>query len=274
MTLRYQALPSVDAYGDIFKVTPPEGPGERHVKPRKTGFMVRAVPAPPAPTAPTAEEGPAHDAAPPNDAQVRDTLAAAATAKSVEAEPHTTGAAPLVRELVAAQWGLVPHWVKSASDGRLRAPKLVNAYCDTVSTGTAFRDAWLNGQRCIVPMQSFYEDDWRSGKAVPTRISRVDGAPMGVAGIWALWTGPGGDEPVLSFALLTVNANAHALLNRYGQPGSDKRMPVILAEGAHSAWLTTPAAKAKEFLRAYPAQSLTANPVETKADKVPKGWMG
>jgi len=46
MTLRYEALPSISAYGDAFKVPPPQEPGERHVKPRKTGFMVRAVPAP------------------------------------------------------------------------------------------------------------------------------------------------------------------------------------------------------------------------------------
>ncbi|RYF26732.1 MAG: hypothetical protein EOO33_06620, partial [Comamonadaceae bacterium] len=149
MTLRYEALPSINAY-DVFKVTPPQAPGERHVKPRKTGFMVRAVPAGADRASGT---GPAVDA---------DAAAITAQAQQGAAE-HTAGeplapavpaapAAPLARELVAAQWGLVPHWVKSASDGRLRAPKLVNAYYDTVSTGTAFRDAWLNGQRCIVPM--------------------------------------------------------------------------------------------------------------------------
>mgnify|MGYP000871652615 FL=1 len=242
MTLRYEALPATAAYADVFKVPPPQEPGARHIKPRGTGFMLRLAPPPALPPGPAAE---------------------------VPAAPG----APAARELVAAQWGLVPHWVKSASDGRLRAPKLVNAYTDTVSTGTAFRDAWLNGQRCIVPMQSFYEDDWRSGKAVPTRIARVDGAPMGVAGVWARWEGPDG-EVLLSYALITVSAQAHGLLNRYGPPGADRRMPVILGEGAHAAWLSTPVAKAKEFLRPYPAQSLTANPVETKADKVPKGWLG
>jgi hypothetical protein len=28
----------------------------------------------------------------------------------------------------------------------------------------------------------FYEPDWRSGKAVPTRIARADDLPMGIAG--------------------------------------------------------------------------------------------
>ena len=175
--------------------------------------------------------------------------------------------------LVPAQWGLVPHWVKSASDAKLRAPKLVNAKSDTASTGTPFRDAWLNGQRCIVPMAAFYEDDLRSGKAVPTRVARVDGKPMGVAGLWARWQGADG-EVIISYCLLTVNANNHALLHRYGQPGSEKSMPAILNEGAYDAWLTARPDKAKEFMRQYAAQWLLANPVEKKADKVPKGLLG
>jgi putative SOS response-associated peptidase YedK len=180
------------------------------------------------------------------------------------------GDGPARRELTSAQWGLVPHWVKSASDGKLRAPKLVNARADTASTSQNFRDAWLQGQRCVVPMQAFFVDDWRSGKAVPTRISRVDGQPMGVAGLWACWTGADG-VALLSYTLLTVNANNHALLRRYGQPGADRHMPVVLNEGAYDAWLGARVDKSKEFMRAYAANWLAANPVEDKADKVPQG---
>ncbi len=172
-------------------------------------------------------------------------------------------APPAARELVAGQFGLVPRWVKSASDAKLRSTKLVNARADTMSTSTNFREAWLAGQRCIVPMMAFLADDWRSGKAQPTRIARVDGKPMGVAGLWERWTG-GDGEVIVSYALLTVNANNHALMHRYQQPGSDKSMPVILNEGAWDAWLSAPVEKAREFLRAYPAQQLLANPVEKK----------
>ena len=149
---------------------------------------------------------------------------------------------------------------------------MAHAKSDLASTGTAFRDAWLNGQRCIVPMQAFFEDDWRTGKAVPTRIARVDGKPMGVAGLWARWQGADG-EVIVSYCLLTVNANNHALLQRYGPPGSEKNMPAILNEGAYDAWLSARPDKAKEFMRQYAPQWLTANPVEKKADKVPKGWL-
>lgn len=243
MSTHYETLHPADRYSEAFAVEPPAAPGERHLWPRKPGcFIVHAA------TAATLSQPPG-------------------------ATPEAPADAAPTRVLVPAQWGLVPHWVKSASDAKLRAPKLAHAKSDTASTGTAFRDAWLNGQRCIVPMAAFFEDDLRSGKkAVPTRIARVDGKPMGVAGLWARWQGADG-EVIISYCLLTVNANNHALLHRYGQPGSEKSMPAILNEGAYDAWLTARPDKAKEFMRQYAAQWLLANPVEKKADKVPKGWL-
>ena len=257
MSTHYETLQHADTYREAFAVEPPAALGERHLWPRKPGFFIVH-----AATATALAHGSAS------------TVSAVEEAAPATASDNPSDAAS-TRVLVPAQWGLVPHWVKSASDAKLRAPKLVNAKSDLASTGTAFRDAWLNGQRCIVPMVAFYEDDLRSGKAVPTRVARVDGKPMGVAGLWARWQGAGAEsgEVIISYCLLTVNANNHALLHRYGQPGSEKSMPAILNEGAYDAWLTARTDKAKEFMRQYAAQSLLANPVEKKADKVPKGFL-
>jgi putative SOS response-associated peptidase YedK len=220
-------VPTATLYPDAFQVAAPSSALERHIWPRKQGVFIRK-----APSLPDLSVEPTEDAAPDK----------------------------IVRELGAGQFGLVPPWVKSASDAKLRSTKLVNARSETVTTSTNFRDTWLKGQRCIVPMMAFFEDDWRSGKAVPTRITRVDGKPMGVAGLWERWEKDG--EEIISFTLLTVNANSHALLHRYQQGGNEKRMPAILGEGTYDAWLNARHEKAKEFMRAYPANWLTANPVE------------
>ncbi len=230
MTAHFESVQNAAMYPDAFDVAAPEIAFERDLWPRKLGVFVR--------NAPNAE-GAAPDSEP-------------------SAEP---GASP-AREIAVGQFGFVPQWVKSASDAKLRSTKMVNARSETVTTSNNFRDAWLAGQRCIVPMMAFFEDDWRSGKAVPTRITRVDGKPMGVAGIWERWAKDGTE--IISFTLLTVNANSHALLHRYQQNGNEKRMPVILAEGAYDAWLNTKPEKAREFMRAYSASLLTANPVEKK----------
>ena len=234
MSTQYESVKTATLYPDVFRVAAPASSVERTVWPRQPGVFIRAV---------KAEE----------------------TEETEEVQESADGdkppRAPQSHELVAGQFGLVPRWVKSASDAKLRSTKLVNARSETVTTSSNFRDAWLAGQRCIVPMMAFMEDDWRSGKAVPTRIARVDGKPMGVAGLWESWTGAEGDV-IVSYTLLTVNANSHALMSRYQQPGNEKRMVAILNEGAYDAWLGARAEKAKEFMRAYPANWLTANPIE------------
>ncbi len=230
MTAHFESVQNAALYPDAFDVAAPEIVFERDLWPRKLGVFVRNAP-----------------------------VAEGAAANALPDEKALT---PTVRELGVGQFGFVPQWVKSASDAKLRSTKMVNARSETVTTSNNFRDAWLAGQRCIVPMMAFFEDDWRSGKAVPTRITRVDGKPMGVAGIWERWAKDGTE--IISFTLLTVNANSHALLHRYQQNGNEKRMPVILGEGAYDAWLNTKPEKAREFMRAYSANLLTANPVEKK----------
>jgi putative SOS response-associated peptidase YedK len=250
MTAHFESVQNAAAYPDAFDVAPPEIAFERDLWPRKLGVFVRNAPR---------AEGLELDALP-----ITESIAQPNAQFHAEpnAEPSAEPVTALVRELAMGQFGFVPQWVKSASDAKLRSTKMVNARSETVTTSNNFRDAWLAGQRCIVPMMAFFEDDWRSGKAVPTRITRVDGKPMGVAGIWERWAKDGTE--IISFTLLTVNANSHALLHRYQQNGNEKRMPVILGEGAYDAWLNTKPEKAREFMRAYSAHLLTANPVEKK----------
>jgi putative SOS response-associated peptidase YedK len=237
MSTQYESLRTATLYPDVFRVAAPVLSLERNVWPRQPGVFIRS--------ARTEEIGSAEEVQEAADAD-----------KPPRAQPSN--------ELVVGQFGLVPRWVKSASDAKLRSTKLVNARSETATTSNNFRDAWLADQRCIVPMMAFMEDDWRSGKAVPTRIARVDGKPMGVAGLWERWTGADG-EVIVSYTLLTVNANSHALMSRYQQPGNEKRMVAILNEGAYDAWLSARHEKAKEFMRAYAANWLTANPVERKS---------
>ena len=262
MSTQYESLHSPLLYPDAFHVPAPEPAVGKAVWPRQPGVFIRAVPGqgmqvPQLGQLPQLAEV---DDAPVEPAANTEALDAPDASDAAHADqPERT---LLRRELVAGQFGLVPPWVKSASDAKLRSTKMVNARSESVTTSTNFRGAWLARQRCIVPMRAFLEDDWRSGKAVPTRISRVDGKPMGVAGLWELWTGADGAF-ISSFTLLTVNANSHALMSRYQTPGNEKRMPAILNEGAFDAWLSARPDKAKEFMRAYPANWLTANPVET-----------
>lgn len=157
------------------------------------------------------------------------------------------------REALPGQFGLVAHWAKDSAVGR----RTYNARSETAASKPSFRDAWQRGQRCIIPAEAFFEPDWRSGKAVATRISRADGKPMGLAGLWSRWKSPQG-EVLHSFCMLTINADSHALMKNYHKPADEKRMVVILPDGAYHDWLAAPVAQTMAFMQPYPAGQLAA----------------
>ena len=154
-------------------------------------------------------------------------------------------------EALSGQFGLIPHWAKDRAIGK----RTYNARSETAASKPSFRDAWRHGQRCIIPVDAFYEPDWRSGKAVPTRISRADGKPIGLAGLWSTWKSSTG-KIMHSFAMLTINADKHSLMKHFHKPDDEKRMVVVLPDAAYPDWLKAPVERTMEFLQPYPADQL------------------
>jgi putative SOS response-associated peptidase YedK len=167
-------------------------------------------------------------------------------------EQHGEDVAPW-REAMVGSFGLIPHWAKDAS----LAKKTYNARSETVATKPSYRDAWRLGRRCIIPAEALYEPDWRSGRAVPTRISRADGKPMGIAGIWTGWKAPEGTI-IRSMSMLTVNADDHPLMKNFHRAEDEKRMVVILGEGDFDAWLDPGLRTSERMLRCLDADVLVA----------------
>lgn len=157
------------------------------------------------------------------------------------------------RELLVGSFGLIPHWAKDATF----AKRTYNARSETAHEKPSFRDAWKQSRHCIIPADAIYEPDWRSGKSVPARISRADGLPMGIAGLWSAWKVPTG-ETVHSFTMLTINADSHPLMRNYHKPNDEKRMVVILHEQDYGAWLGCNAQDSRALLQQYPAELLHA----------------
>jgi putative SOS response-associated peptidase YedK len=154
-------------------------------------------------------------------------------------------------EGLTGQFGLVPHWAKDTASAR----HTYNARSETVAEKPSFRDDWRLGRRCVIPAEAFYEPDWRSGRALPTRFVRADGAPLAIAGIWTGWRGPQG-EVLRSFSMLTVNADQHPLMKHFHKPGEEKRMVVVLQADEQLDWLSASTDEARGFLRLVKADEL------------------
>lgn len=154
--------------------------------------------------------------------------------------------------LITGEFGLIPYFAKEGTSKY----STFNARSETAEKLPTFRHAWKNGQRCIIPVDVFYEPDWRSGKAVWTGFSRNDEEPMGIAGLWDRWVNPQTGEVKSSFTMLTINADDHALMKNYHKPNDEKRMVVILPETEYKDWLTCPPRETMEYLNQYPAELL------------------
>lgn len=174
--------------------------------------------------------------------------------------PQDHAGCPPAMEAIAGIFGLIPHWAKDQTISR----RTYNARSETVAEKPSYRDAWRLGRRCIIPAEAFYEPDWRSGKAVPTRIARADKRPMGIAGIWMGWKAPDGSI-LRSYSMLTINADQHAFMRQFHKPQDEKRMVVILQEARYHDWLQASSQQSRDFLLAWPAEELEstqAKPVQ------------
>ena len=159
------------------------------------------------------------------------------------------------REALAGVFGLIPAWARDDKFAR----RTYDARSETAVALPSFRDAWRRGHRCIIPAEAIYEPDWRSGKAQATRIVCSDGRTLGVAELWSAWKSPSGDS-ILSFAMLTINADDHPLMRNFHKPGNEKRVVVIMPEAGYDDWLTAPMDRSMSFMRPYPAGQMVANP--------------
>lgn len=162
-------------------------------------------------------------------------------------------------EALIGQFGLLPFWAKDKNLGR----HTYNARSETVSTKNSFRDAWKKGRHCIIPAAAIYEPDWRSGKAVPTRITRTDDGVLAIAGLWDEWKTADG-QSLLSFTMLTVNADRHPLMKNFHKPNDEKRSVVLLPNGLIKDWLRAGPDQSMDFMRLYPADKLKSEPRPSK----------
>jgi putative SOS response-associated peptidase YedK len=170
--------------------------------------------------------------------------------------------APIVREsrevagqaeVVPAMFGMVPHW----ADTKL-ARQTYNARSETVATKPSFRNAWKRKQFCIIPAQNIFEPSYETGKSVRWRISDAAEKPLAIAGIWD-WKAAGPDGlPLLSFSMLTINADGHPLMDRFHKPGDEKRMVVLLEPHQYQDWLEGSLVNEADVYRPWPAERLVA----------------
>jgi putative SOS response-associated peptidase YedK len=169
----------------------------------------------------------------------------------VTARAHTHGAE---RHFLLARWGFLPGFVK---DPKLYA-LLINARAEGIEQKASFRAA-LQRRRCLVIADGFYE--WRrvseKGPKQPYLIRRVNGEPMGLAGLYETWSDLTGGE-IDTACIVTTTAN------RLMSSVHD-RMPAMLPREAFPLWLDTDGVEART------ATGLLRPAAESELELIPIG---
>lgn len=162
------------------------------------------------------------------------------------------------RQLALLRWGLVPRWAKDLSIGS----KTFNARSETVHEKPSFKAAFKS-RRCLVPASGFYEWDKLGSSRQPYYVSRSDGRPLALAGLWEAWVDRLSGELLESCTILTTSANQ--TVGRIHD-----RMPVILEQDDCGLWLDHTVQRTEELtglFRPAAEEILQMMPVSTYVNK-------
>ena len=158
------------------------------------------------------------------------------------------------RELVTAHWGFVlPQTSKRT--GEPIQPKAVNNARDDKLMASAFWRESFESRRCLIPATSFSEAQGRS-PAIVHWFAVLDGegrpAPFAFAGLWRRWRGPYKDEMREMDTVSMVTTTPNEVV----RPVHPQRMPMILRDADHAAWLEGTPEDAMALIAPYPAERM------------------
>lgn len=130
---------------------------------------------------------------------------------------------------IAARWGLLPHWVRTAEEKRKLRAQTLNARWETLFDKPSFRTA-ARRSRCLIGIDGFYEHYHMKGRTYPYYIYRKDAEPIYLAGISETIEDPEDGEILSTFSIVTVRANALMSHIHNNPKALEPRMPLILQD--------------------------------------------
>jgi putative SOS response-associated peptidase YedK len=148
------------------------------------------------------------------------------------------------------RWDLIPYRNHGEPTGKV----LINAKVENLEANYYWQGPWERRQRCILSMAGFYEPHkFPDGHKEPFYVHLADREIFGIAGLWDRSVKPDGTE-VLSCTLITTPAN-----ELMAQIHNEKlRMPAVLREEDHEAWLHGSPGEAKAVLVPYPSDLMVS----------------
>jgi putative SOS response-associated peptidase YedK len=142
-----------------------------------------------------------------------------------------------------------------------------NARIEGIEKKRTFAEAWRCGRRCLIPATWYAEPNWETHKCLWWHLTRLDGSPWFIAGLWSEWIDPTSGELVPNFTMITTNCDGHPFLARLHKPEldpitkevlppamQDKRSLVHVDPDNWDQWLQGTESDARELIKPQPAE--------------------
>jgi putative SOS response-associated peptidase YedK len=155
------------------------------------------------------------------------------------------------RHLALVRWGFIPSWAKEVAPGK----PLTNARIETILQKASFRNS-VRRRRCLIPADGYYEWSSLEGRRQTCLVTRADGEPFALAGLWEHWLGSDGSELETAAIITTPALPPLAVVH--------PRMPVIVVPHLRCDWLANERVDAEKILaavRSHPDPTLIVQPV-------------
>ena len=162
------------------------------------------------------------------------------------------------REMIMAQWGLVPNWSKEPKTKY----STINARIESVAEKPTYRTPFKR-RRCLIPADGFYEWKVVNGNKIPHHIRMRNGGIFAFAGLWDRREGDGQTLDSCTIIVMPSNEVMKPI---------HVRMPAIITPANYDWWLDSRITDKQEifrYLTSAPSSQLTTFPVSTWVN-VPK----
>lgn len=165
------------------------------------------------------------------------------------------------RHLDWLTWGLLPARTEHPDS----ASKPIHARAETVAELPTFAEAFRQ-RRAIVPATEYYQRRTVGEAGQRYAISRRDGQPMAIAGLWEAFRQSSG-EVMRTYCIITVQATG-AVAEIHD------RMPLVIEESDWAVWLGETPGDPMALLRQSADNALVIAPVQGRKSATPRVQQG
>ncbi len=170
-------------------------------------------------------------------------------------------------DLTSSQWGLIPDWVHDEQKARSLWNSTLIARGESMFEKPSFEKP-AKSNRCVLPVDGFYEHFHKNNKTFPHYIQRKDGKRLLIGALSNDWKHPVTGELISTFSIVTTKANDFMASIHNNPKIPEARMPLFIDEHNANDWISGSQSTVEALIQPDATQRLTSKTVKPLRGKL------